>query len=58
MDGRTDVLWAIVTTYHLRLAATLDDLFKLTNHPFGGQREVNLHADCFSIEVVNYVEQS
>jgi hypothetical protein len=39
------------------LAAPFDDLVQATDDPFGGQREVNLDAQAFAVEVVQHIQQ-
>lgn len=58
LDRCTDVLGTVVATYDLWLAAPGNDLPQGPDHTLCGQREVDLDAQCFAVEVIHDVEQS
>jgi len=53
----TDVLRSVVDLYGAWLAAPLDDPIEASGDAFGGQREVDLNAQAFPVEVVQHVQQ-
>ena len=53
-----DVFRSVVDPYDARLAAPFDDAVKTSDHPFGGQREVDFDAKSFAVEVVENIQQS
>lgn len=53
----TDVFGAVVDPDRQGLAAPFDDLVQGPDHPFGGQREIDLDAQALAVEVVQHVQQ-
>src|SRR5690606_1776047 len=56
-QGGTDVFRAIVDPYSQGLPAPLDDLIEGTNHPLSRQREVDLDAQAFAVEVIQHIQK-
>jgi hypothetical protein len=54
----TDLFGAVVDPYGARLAAPLDNPIKAADDTFGGQREIDLDAQAFAVEVVENIQQS
>lgn len=53
----TDVFRAIVESDRRGLSAPFDDLVQGADDPLGGQREVDLDAQSFTVEIVQHVQQ-
>ena len=51
----TDVCQAVINPNNQRPASPSDDLSQAAHHPFGGQREVHLDAQAFTIEIIQHV---
>ena len=57
LDGCTDVLRPVVTTYDLWLSSPGNDLLEGANHAFGWQGEIDFDPQGFAVEVINDIEQ-
>ena len=51
------ILRAVVTANHHRLAAPFDDLVECMNRPGCQQREIDLDAQTLAVEIVEHIEE-
>jgi len=54
--GAANIFRAVVEPDRLRCATPFDDLVQGLDNPLGGQREVDLDAQAFAVEVVENVQ--
>lgn len=56
-QSATDVFRPVIAADCSRLATPLDDLLQGTDHASGWEREIDLDAQSFAVEVIQHVEQ-